>query len=185
MAKSVSKLQVKTEQNISNRSARLKAWRPSKLLRRGIDQFLEDFELGFLRSSSRRSLFDVERHQKHGRIWDALPAVDIVDRQTTYEITADLPGFVKKNIEVTISNSNLTISGEKQDEKEEKKTDYYLRERLFGSFERSFRIPEDVDRAKIEATFAKGLLTVTLGKKPKAAFKQVRVGTGNSDNNRK
>src|SRR5258707_10927086 len=56
-----------------------------------------------------------------------------------------MPGMDEKNIEVKVANGNLTIKGEKQEEKEEKKKDYYLRERKFGSFERSFSIPEGVD----------------------------------------
>jgi len=74
----------------------------------------------------------------------------------------------QKNVEVKVANGNLTIMGEKQEEKEEKKKDYYLHERHFGSFERSFEIPEGVDADKIEANFKKGVLTVTLPKKPEA-----------------
>jgi HSP20 family protein len=74
----------------------------------------------------------------------------------------------EKNIEVKVTNGNLTIKGEKQEEKEEKKKDYYLHERHFGSFERSFDVPEGVDADKIEANFKKGVLTVTLPKKPEA-----------------
>jgi HSP20 family protein len=69
---------------------------------------------------------------------------------------------------VKVTNGNLTIKGEKQEEKEEKKKDYYLHERHFGSFERSFDVPEGVDADKIEANFKKGVLTVTLPKKPEA-----------------
>ena len=74
----------------------------------------------------------------------------------------------EKNIEVKVANGNLTIKGEKQEEKEEKKKDYYLQERKFGSFERSFSIPEGVDTDKIEAAFKNGVLNVTLPKKPEA-----------------
>ena len=74
----------------------------------------------------------------------------------------------EKNIEVKVANGNLTIKGEKQEEKEEKKKDYYLQERHYGSFERSFEVPENVDPDKIEAVFKKGVLTVTLPKKAEA-----------------
>jgi HSP20 family protein len=67
-----------------------------------------------------------------------------------------------------MANGILTISGEKQDQKEEKKKDYYLQERHYGSFERSFEIPESVDSDKIQATVKKGVLTVTLPKKSEA-----------------
>ena len=96
------------------------------------------------------------------------PAVDLVESEKAYEITAELPGMDEKNIEVKVADGTLTIKGEKQEEKEEKKKDYYLRERSFGSFERSFAIPEGVDVDKIEASFKKGVLTLTLPKKPEA-----------------
>jgi HSP20 family protein len=100
--------------------------------------------------------------------WDSTPAVDIAEGEKAYEITAELPGMDEKNIEVKIANGTLTIKGEKQEEKEEKKKDFYLHERHFGSFERGFTMPDGVDPDKIEASFKKGVLTVTLPKKPEA-----------------
>jgi HSP20 family protein len=93
------------------------------------------------------------------------PAVDVVESEKVYEVTAELPGMDEKNIEIKVANGVLTMKGEKQEQKEEKKKDYYLQERYYGSFERSFEIPETVDADKIEATFKKGVLTVTLPKK--------------------
>jgi HSP20 family protein len=86
----------------------------------------------------------------------------------------------EKNIEVKITNGGLTVRGEKQEEKEEKKKDYYLHERHFGSFERHFRIPAGVDVDRIEATFKKGVLTLTLPKTPEAqkAEKKIMVKAG-------
>jgi Hsp20/alpha crystallin family protein len=73
-----------------------------------------------------------------------------------------LPGIDEKNVEVNLANGMLTIKGEKQDEREEKKTNYYRRERSFGSFERSFQVPDGVDLDKVDARFKNGVLTVTL-----------------------
>ena len=86
----------------------------------------------------------------------------------------------QKNIEVKVANGVLTIKGEKQDEKEEKQKDYYLRERSFGSFQRSFQVPDDVDLDKIECNFKNGLLTVTLPKSAQAqkAAKKIEVKPG-------
>ena len=97
-----------------------------------------------------------------------MPAVDIAESEKAYEITAELPGMDEKNIEVKVTDGSLTIKGEKQEEKEEKEKDYYLQERRYGSFERSFELPESVDPDKIEASFKKGVLTVTLPKKAEA-----------------
>ena len=98
--------------------------------------------------------------------WRAAPAVDIAEKDNAYEVTAELPGMDEKNIEVNVANGKLTIKGEKQEEKEEKKKDYYLHERHFGSFQRSFRVPEGVDADKIDAHFKKGVLTVTHAQEP-------------------
>jgi HSP20 family protein len=77
------------------------------------------------------------------------------------KITAELPGMEENDIEVNVSDDVLTIKGEK---KEAKKKDYYVSERHYRSFQRSFHIPDSVDANKIEAIFKNGLLTVTLPK---------------------
>ena len=69
----------------------------------------------------------------------------------------------------------LTIKGEKREEKEERKKDYYLSERRFGSFQRSFQLPDGVDADKIEARFKNGVLTVTLPKSPEAQRKEKKI----------
>ena len=97
-----------------------------------------------------------------------MPAVDVVESEKAYEVAAELPGMDEKNIEIKVVNGILTMKGEKQEQKEEKKKDYYLQERSFGSFERSFEVPESVDADKIEARFKKGVLTLTLPKKAEA-----------------
>ena len=97
------------------------------------------------------------------------PHVDVLSREGSLVIRADLPGLGKDDVSVEIDNRLLTIKGEKREEKEEKKKDYYLSERRYGAFERRFPIPDGVEADKIEATFKKGLLTVTL---PKTAAAQ-------------
>jgi len=122
-------------------------------------------------------MFDVVPFWRREVTWPAAPAVDFTDTEKAYELTAELPGIDEKDIEVKVANGILSIKGEKQEEKEEKKKDYYLRERNFGSFERSFQLPDSVDTDKIEASFKKGVLTVTLPKKPGAqtAAKKIDV----------
>ena len=128
-------------------------WQPFEGFRREIDRLFEDFGRSFWQPSRRSSTG---------------PAVDVVESENAYELKAEMPGMDEKNIEVKVANGNLTIKGEKQEEKEEKKKDYYLQERKFGSFERSFSIPEGVDTDKIEAAFKNGVLNVTLPKKLEA-----------------
>jgi len=76
---------------------------------------------------------------------------------------------------VKLANGVLTIKGEKQDEKEEKKKDYYMRERSFGSFERTFQAPDGVDTDRIEASFKKSVLTVTLPKSAEAQKAEKKI----------
>jgi HSP20 family protein len=107
--------------------------------------------------------------------WSGPPAVDITESDKAYEVTAELPGMDEKNVEVKVAGGNLIIMGEKQEGKEEKKKDYYLSERHFGSFERRFRLPKGVDVEKIEASFKKGVLTVNLPKKPEAQKPEKKI----------
>jgi HSP20 family protein len=103
------------------------------------------------------------------------PAIDIAEKGTAYELTAELPGMDDKGIEVTVSDNVLSIKGEKKEEKEQKDKNYHLSERRYGSFQRSFDLPTGVDAAKIEAQFAKGVLTVTLPKTAEAQKKQRKI----------
>jgi HSP20 family molecular chaperone IbpA len=118
-------------------------------LRREVDRLFEDFQLGSWRLPFGGGLFDVQPLWR-GEIGKA-PAVDIVDTDKAYEITAELPGMDESNINVKFSDGTLMIKGEKRDDKEEKKKGYYLSERRYGAFQRSFRVPDGVDAEKIEA----------------------------------
>jgi HSP20 family protein len=81
----------------------------------------------------------------------------------------------EKNIEVKIANVKLTIKGEKPEEKEEEKQDYYVRERSFGSFERTFPVPDGVDIHNVDASFKKGVLSVMLPKTAEAQKPEKKV----------
>jgi HSP20 family protein len=168
MAETATKLPIKTEQKSEEKGAAPAVWHPVETLRQEIDRLFDDFGRGFWRNPFRRSVFDVEPFWRREMKFVGAPAVDIVEKDSAYEITADLPGMDEKNVDVQFSNGNLTIKGEKREEKEEKKKDFYLQERSFGSFERTFSVPDGVDADKIEATFKKGVLTITLPKKPGA-----------------
>ena len=87
----------------------------------------------------------------------------------------ELPGLDEKNVEIKLSNHTLTIKGEKKEEKEEKDKDYYLSERRYGSFQRSFQVPEGVDTGKIDASFSKGVLTVKLPKTAEAQKAEKKI----------
>lgn len=103
------------------------------------------------------------------------PAVDLTEDDKAYKVTAELPGMDEKDIDVTVSGGALVIKGEKKQEKEEKNKNYYLSERSYGSFQRSFSLPDGVDQDKIAADFAKGVLTVTLPKTADAQKAQKKI----------
>ena len=169
MAEAATKLPVKTEdKNVVESAGAVQAWRPLENLRREVDRLFENFDRDLWRSPFSHSVFDIEPLWRRELQFTATPAVDIVEKDDAYEVTAELPRMDEKNIEVKLDNGGLTIKGEKQAEKEEKRKGYHLQERSFGSFERYFAVPEGVDADKIEASFKKGLLTVTLPKRPEA-----------------
>ncbi|MFN3231348.1 MAG: Hsp20/alpha crystallin family protein [Alphaproteobacteria bacterium] len=103
-----------------------------------------------------------------------LPAVDLVEDDGHYVMTAEMPGISDEDIEVALSEGVLTVKGEKRDEREEKKDSYRISERQYGSFQRSFRLPADVDADKIKAACKDGVLTVTIPRKPEAKVKKSR-----------
>jgi HSP20 family protein len=173
MAEATTKLPVKTEERAPAPASA--EWRPFDTLRREVDRLFDRFDGDFWRAPFRRSVFDIEPFMRRELSWGAVPAVDITEKDKAFEITAELPGMDEKNIEVKAVNGNLVIKGEKREEKEEKKKDFYLSERRYGSFERRFPVPEGIDTDKIEANFKKGVLTITLPKKPEAQKPEKKI----------
>lgn len=92
------------------------------------------------------------------------PSVDVVENDKAIKIKVELPEVEKKDIDVSIDGDTLTVSGERKLEKEEKKEDYTRIERSYGSFSRSFTLPDYVDREKIKAESKDGILKLTLPK---------------------
>jgi HSP20 family protein len=169
MAQNVTKLPVKTVAQ-GRWPAGL---RPLESLQREIDRLFEDF--GQWRFPFTRALAGFEPMWQAGMSWGAVPAVDVVESDKTYEITAELPGIDEKNVELTVSGGMLSIKGEKSEEKEDKQKGYYLSERQYGSFQRSFALPEDVEADKIDASFKNGVLTVSLPKKAEAVKPEKKI----------
>lgn len=86
-----------------------------------------------------------------------------------YEVTVELPGILEKDIAVKFADGTLTISAEKHEDREEKKANYFLSERHYGTFERSFRVADGVEADKVEANFKNGVLKVMLPKNCRGA----------------
>jgi HSP20 family protein len=103
------------------------------------------------------------------------PSVDISETKDNFVVKAELPGLEAKDVNVSISGDILTIKGEKKAEEEEKDEHYHRVERYSGSFQRVFQLPSGVKADKIEATFDKGVLKVTLPKVEEAKKKEIEV----------
>ena len=108
------------------------------------------------------------------------PKVDLSASDNQYLLTVEIPGVNEKDISVDIHNNNMTIKGEKKQEKEDKEKNYYRIERSYGSFQRVLSLPDDVDQDSIKAAFKNGVLTVTMQRNalPAAEVKQVEITAG-------
>ena len=104
-----------------------------------------------------------------------VPSIDVRETDTELVVEAELPGMDEKDINVTLANGILTLKGEKKSEREEKKDDYHLMERSYGSFQRSFQVADTIDPDKVKAVFDKGVLKVTLQKRPDAVKAEKRI----------
>jgi len=175
MAEAATKLPIKTEATPVTQATKAADWQPFEALRNQVDRLLHDFQNGFLQAPSYRTLLDIDPFWRRDLGFSVTPAIDIVEKDKAFEVTAELPGLDAKNIDLQLSDGTLTIKGEKQEEKEEKTKDRYVSERRYGSFRRSLQIPGNVDAEKIEANFKSGVLTVTLPKSPEAQKKQKTI----------
>ena len=168
MASTEKKLPISVETRTSKSPSLADPWRPLENLRRQVDHLFEDLNFGGRRLPFVPSAFDVEPFWQRELVSTGLPAVDITEKEKSFELTAELPGMDEKDIEIKLTNANMLIRGEKKEEVEDKQKDYYLSERRYGAFERIFNLPRGVDAEHIEAKFSKGVLTVVMPKKPEA-----------------
>lgn len=143
-------------------------------LRQEIDQVFDSFGRGLGGFPFGRSLFGFEPGWPR-LMQSVAPAVDIAEKDKEYVLTAELPGLTDQDIDIKLSNGTLIIKGEKSEEKEEEKHDYHLSERRYGSFQRSFQVPADVDRDKIAANFQNGVLTVSMPKSAESLKSEKKI----------
>jgi HSP20 family protein len=118
-----------------------------------------------------------------GRAWHGTepafrPSVDIVEEEKAYLVKADLAGMKPEDIKIEVKNNVLTVSGERKLEKKEEGEDGYRRiEREYGSFTRSFTLPETAEGDNIDASYKDGVLTVTIPKRAEPEPRQIKVET--------
>ena len=137
-------------------------------MRTALDRLLDDFLRGYWHVPFRKSVVDVEPYWRDEVSFGAMAAVDIVEREDDYKLTAELPGLEPKDVSVRFADGTLTIEGEKQELQEDAKLDHFLSERRYGAFRRSFRVSDGVDVDKVEASVRNGILTVVLPKTAEA-----------------
>jgi HSP20 family protein len=174
-----------TSQQTSQAPAQQTSQAPAPMQRPGLDLFqsfrneldrmFDQFWRGFGFPMLRRGFGAEPFWQREGGFGASVPVVDFAEDEKAYHLTAELPGMSDKDIEVNLSGDTLTISGEKREEREEKEKNYHFSERRYGSFRRSFAVPQGVDRDKIEASFKNGVLALTLPKTPDAMQRQKKI----------
>jgi len=106
---------------------------------------------------------------------DFWPQVDVTETGKEIKVSAEIPGVEPKDIDVSVEDGMLTIKGEKKYEREEKEKGQYRMERGYGSFERAIELPAEVDESKAKAEFKKGVLRLTLPKRPGAPSRRKKI----------
>lgn len=131
-------------------------------LRTEVDRFFDDF-------GGARSVFNFSPAAA------PVPAIEFAESEDSYSVTAELPGMDEDDIDLTIADGVLILSGEKKEEQERNEKGVRLSERRYGSFERRFALPTDANEAKVSATFKKGVLSITLPKDEKAQDRSRKI----------
>lgn len=122
-----------------------------------------------------RTSLPAETNREMLSVADWMPSVDISESDNAYLVKAEIPGVNKDDVKVTIEDGMLTIQGERKQEQEDSGKKYHRIERCYGSFMRSFRVPDDADESAAHAEFKNGMLNVTLNKTQKRRSNAVNV----------
>jgi HSP20 family protein len=143
----------------------LNRWNPSAAAHTARDPFFRLIDTFFNQDSSNEDVAS--------RSW--MPPVDIQETEDGYRLTAELPGLTRDDINITMENNVLRLSGERKFEKDVKKESYHRIERAYGTFGRSFVLPQQVSSEKVEAAFKDGVLTVTVPKAEQAKPRKIAI----------
>lgn len=166
-------IEVKSEKPAARGMAAME--HPFAALRNEVNRLFGPIDWSEVQLPLLRRAMSIDPARGWGDMFSIAPAMDLVERDKEYELTAELPGLTRDNIDLKLSDGVLTIKGEKTSERKEEEEGYYLRERSFGEFQRVFRLPGGVDPDKIIATFENGVLRVRLPKTAEAKAKERRI----------
>eukprot|EP01156_Anaeramoeba_ignava_P015514 Anaeramoba_ignava/a613786_6.p1 GENE.a613786_6~~a613786_6.p1 ORF type:complete len:145 (-),score=32.00 a613786_6:9-443(-) len=139
----------------------LMRWNPTRYLRNyenEIDNYLNDFWNG-----------------EDSYLTQFTPNVDIEELDDEYQFHAELPGMDKKDVNITVKENMLTVSGVKKNKKEDKKENFHRIESSYGKFQRSFRLPQNIKQNAIKADFKNGILNITVPKAEEAKPKEIEI----------
>jgi HSP20 family protein len=117
---------------------------------------------------------DTQGEEVSNRNW--VPPVDIQETEEGYRLQAELPGLTKEDIDITLENNVLRLSGERKFERDVKKESFHRVERTYGTFSRAFALPQQVNAEKVQAAFENGVLTVTVPKAEQARPRKIAIG---------
>jgi HSP20 family protein len=109
-----------------------------------------------------------------------VPAVDVYEDEQSIQLKFEVPGIDEKDIDIRLENNTLTVRGERKFEQEQKEENFQRIERRYGSFTRSFTLPNVVSTEDVQAEYDKGVLTVRLAKRAEAKPKQIKVNVGSA-----
>jgi len=111
------------------------------------------------------------------------PTFEVTETKGAYLFRADLPGVKEQDLEISLTGTRLSISGHREQERHEQGDTFYASERSYGSFTRSFTLPEGVDAENVTADLKSGVLTLTVPKKPDVQPKKIAIGAGDKASN--
>jgi HSP20 family protein len=110
-----------------------------------------------------------------------MPPVDIVEGKDKIQLKVELPGFKEDQVNLTVEDGLLTIRGERKFNRESKEENYHRIERSYGSFVRSFTLPNSVEQNRIQATFSDGMLNIDMPKREETKPKQIQIKAGSAE----
>jgi HSP20 family protein len=103
------------------------------------------------------------------------PSFEVKETKDAFSFTADMPGVAEKDLQVQLVENRLNVSGKRESEKSEQGDTFYMTERTYGSFSRSFTLPSGIDADKVKAELKNGVLSITVPKRPEAQPKKINV----------
>ena len=166
---------MKTRNSLPTTQGNRNVMSPFDVLQDRIDRMFEDFSTGFrMPSMFSTAMPSMPSVFGNGGL-DLMPSLELHETDGQITVTAELPGMDEKDIDISVADQMLTISGEKKSEFEERKGESYRSERSYGRFSRSISLPFDIDANKVEAKYDKGVLKLTIPKPAEAKAKTKKI----------